>query len=166
MSCCEPGAPEGATSAVIGRLQFAGDGICNDQRPLTFKYGECCMPVGPSDSRWTAAKHDGMMELLREVDAHSTIDSTCCNMPDPFKSKAELDAEWMPKFNALLAKHGLVGQLHAYWSYNGQTSQPEMQMLIYRLDDPAAQAERIKLGEMCEKMAASSTTAPGQIEMK
>ena len=100
MSCCEPSAPEGATSAVIGRLQFAGDGMCYDQRPLTFKAGECCLPSGPSDPKWAAA-YPGLRDLLLEVDALSTIDTDCCALPNPFKSKADLDEKWMPKVSKL-----------------------------------------------------------------
>ena len=51
-------------------------------------------------------------------------------MPDPFASKKDLDAQWMPKVNDHLAKHGLIAQLHAYWNYNGQSSTPMMQMLV------------------------------------
>ena len=64
------------------------------------------------------------------MDALSTIDTRCCATPDPFASKKDLDAQWMPKVNDHLAKHGLIAQLHAFWNYNGQSSTPMMQMLV------------------------------------
>ena len=111
MSCCEPPAPEGASGAVIGRLQFAGDGLCKDQRPISFKSGQCCIPGTPTDERFTAAA-PGLDPLLAEVDALVQYDTRCCNIPDPFASKPELDAKWLPKVNEHLAKHGLVAQLY------------------------------------------------------
>lgn len=146
MSCCEPSAPDGASSAVIGRLQFAGVGFLGQSRPFTFKSGECCLPSTPTDARWVAAA-PGMEPLLKQADEHAMMTDCCFGISatDPFASKQNLEVNWLPAVNAHLAEHGLVAQLHTYWQYNGQSSTPEMEMLIYALDDEAAKEEMQRL---------------------
>mgnify|MGYP001802078445 CR=1 FL=1 len=150
---------------MIGRLQFAGDGLCNSVRPITFKSGGFCFPSTPTDPRYVAAA-PGMQPLLAEVDEFTTMD-TCCNSPDPFSTKASLDVAWTPKLNAYLAQYGLVAQLHAFWTYNGQSSAPMMHMLLYALDDAAAASEMQRMEEASKKAASKSGSkkAPPQQTM-
>ena len=67
--------------------------------------------------------------------------------------------------NAHLATHGLVAQLHAFWSYNGQSSQPMMHMLVYKLG-PEAEAERARLAKISQENVSKGTKgAPQQMAM-
>ena len=108
MACCscEPDPPEGATS-MIGRMEFAGSGLCNDARPISFKTtktGDCCMPSEPTDPKWTAAR-PGLEPFLSEVDSYAKIDNCCFvfSMREPFESKKDLDQQWLPRVNDYLA---------------------------------------------------------------
>ena len=174
MGCCGPDAPPGG-GKMLGRLQFHGAGVCGDQRPLTFKAGECCLPSGPSDSRWLAAA-PGFAPLLAEVDQYAVVKPCCgCASADPFASKTALDGEWTPKANAYLAQHGLVCQIHAFYQYvstgQGGTAVPMAHLLIYALDDPAAAADMAKNAEesaeaIAKEGAQRADKAPTQQSMR
>lgn len=150
-TCCDPPPPPGTSkAAILGRLELAGTGCCNGSPPFTFRAGECCLPAGPSDGRWTKALAE-VGPMLKETGSMTDMMTEgCCAQADVFGIQRALNAEWMPRVNAALAKYGLTARMHAFmrWISHGQYGghfEPVLQLLIYSLDDPnmAEESQRI-----------------------
>merc|ERR1711939_622408 len=133
MGCCHPKPPEGAGDEV-GTLYFEGSGFCGCSKPWSFHSGGCCGPSPPDGPEWSAA-YPGFEKYLAEVDEVVDEAPRCCGGPDFQGVKAHLDSKWLPQANEHLAKHGLVGDLYFFWTYNGQSSQPHLWMRIYTKKD-------------------------------
>lgn len=165
-TCCDPPAPPGVSKAdVIGRLELTGSGCCNASPPYTFRYGECCLPTGPSSSaEWQKALPE-IKPLLAEP--NNEVEEKCCGKADVYKIKTKLDAGWTPRLNAALAKYGLTAQTSAFLRYNshgqyGGHMEPVLHLLVYSTNDPniGAEMERIKKeSEETFSMSAPKTQA-------
>ena len=136
-NCCQPRPPEEAGEAV-GTLNFGGSGFCGCSRPWTFFAGGCCKPSAPVGIKWDAA-YAATEKLLDEVDTELANDPTCCGSPNYEDAKTTLDPKWVPAINVILQKHGFTSDLYAFWTYNGQSSQPHLWMRVYEYKPASAE---------------------------
>jgi hypothetical protein len=101
----------------------------------------------PSPSSQTRSAHTRLCRaelkvLLGEVnDAIVDLDKQCCFSPKPDLEDVKstlISKGWLSEVNTILAKHGLVADLNAFWIYNGQSASQHMAMRIYNLNAATA----------------------------
>ena len=90
--------------------------------------GPCCRgmepPKGPEWEPAAAGWEPLLEEALTICDKHNG----CC--PSVHNMKTSLDQEWTAKANEYLNKHSLQVEVHGFYTYNGQSSQPHLVLQI------------------------------------
>ena len=106
---------------IVGAFQL---NVCVGCGP---KWNDCCAMGGPccrgldppSGPEWESAKA-GFMPMLDDAYTICAKHNGCC--PSIERMKKDLDAEWTPKANTYLGTYKLSVEVHAFYTYNGQSS--------------------------------------------
>jgi len=102
-------------------------GICGSAWHSCSCCGCCPGLKAPSGPEWDAAAAG--FEPFKEECVKICFDkasSCCCNCPDCFKMKANLDADWTNRANEYLKAHGLKVEVHAFYTSDGKSSTPHL----------------------------------------
>eukprot|EP00326_Haptolina_ericina_P008476 CAMPEP_0181224680 /NCGR_PEP_ID=MMETSP1096-20121128/31261_1 /TAXON_ID=156174 ORGANISM="Chrysochromulina ericina, Strain CCMP281" /NCGR_SAMPLE_ID=MMETSP1096 /ASSEMBLY_ACC=CAM_ASM_000453 /LENGTH=92 /DNA_ID=CAMNT_0023317789 /DNA_START=96 /DNA_END=374 /DNA_ORIENTATION=- len=87
-------------------------------------------PTGPE---WEAAQPGFQTFLDEAATVGSAAGKGCCNCYDVMKMKAELDKEWTAKANEYLKAHGLILEVHAFYTSDGKSSHPHLVLQFKKL---------------------------------
>ena len=98
----------------------------------------CCPALGhPKGIEWDNAA-PGFKRYLREaadiaLNEEENFFCGCC--ADVSKMKAALEAAWLPGAQDYLADFGLGVNIHAFISYNGNSTSPHLQLQFYKTSE-------------------------------
>lgn len=142
---CSPKPPAGAEHQIT-YFVFGGSGPCcgtGCSKPWTFHKMFCCGPCkheAPDHPGWRAAEPE-MDVLFGEVQGIVDISKKCCGCGiDYVAVQSSLRASgWVDRANGVLARHGLVCDLHQFTTvvYNGTSVQVQqhLHLRLFELND-------------------------------
>ena len=91
--------------------------------------GPCCRGLEPPKGpEWEPAAA-GFEPFLEEAYTLCQKNAGCCGS-DCLKMKKVLDEEWLGRANEYLGTHKLKVEVFAFYSYNGQSTQPHLMLQI------------------------------------
>lgn len=119
---------------VIGAIQYNFCADCCPFFPVACaptQSGDCCASCCPGVAKpkgpeWEAAMAAGFQSHIDKIHGIVQADKACCGCPDPIRLKNTFDQEWTPAANEFLKPHGLKVEVSGFYTYNGQSSQPNL----------------------------------------